>query len=115
MSSYRNKLLLLCPAAIKSAANIAAAQVLGPGNEQTFQAGFSSSGSAPATHFAACSVMEDSFVEQLVRLAAAFPTIRAWVAGPADFSRLEPFSSQVTIGEFVPHDVLADLNLFPVS
>lgn len=112
---YRNRLLLLCPAAIKDAANAAASQVMGPGNDQTFRSGYSATGNEPATHYAACSVMQDEFIEQLAQVAGMFPSIRAWVSGPADFSSLAAFASQVAIGDFDPHEVLHGLDLVPVS
>jgi hypothetical protein len=116
MSAYRNRILLLCPAAARAAANAAATQALGPGNEDTFSAPYSPTGNAPATHYAACSLMTDGFARGLAGLAAAHPFVQAWIDGPdpelfADLAGLP----QIHLGPFDPHEALAAAGLQPVS
>lgn len=114
MSKYRNQILLLCPAALKDAANAAAEATLGSGHANTFSAGYSATGEAPATHYAARSAMTDGMAAQLGQLAAAFPTIQAWLDGPADFSGLAGLP-QAHVGAFDPHAVFAGLGLRAVG
>lgn len=114
MSKYRNRILLVCPADLEDTANAAAEQTLGPGHGNTFTSGYSASGQAPATHYAACSAMTDGMIPQLVALAMAFPTIQAWVDGPGDFSSLAGLV-HVHVGDFQPLDALSQLGLRPLS
>jgi hypothetical protein len=116
MSAYRNRILLLCPAAARAAANDAATQTLGPGNEDTFSAAYSPTGKAPATHYVACSMMTDGFAAGLAALAAAYPVVHAWVDGPAPelFADLAGLP-QIHLGPFDPHEALAAAGLQPVS
>ena len=115
MSQYRNKLLLLCPAAVRDVANQAAGQVMGAGNEGTFTAAYSADGSQPATHYAANGVMTDGFVSELVALATNFPMIQGWVSGRANFTSLEDFANVHIVDDVDPHAILASIPLVPVN
>lgn len=112
---YSNKLLMVCPAAIKDYANAAAEQTMGAGNGQTFLVGFSATGSAPATHYICHSPMTASFVATLVGLATTFPAIEAWVSGDADFSALAAFANAHVVDDVVAMDIISSLGLKQIS
>lgn len=111
---YRNKILLVCPAAVRDVANAAAEQVMGPGNDKSFTAAQADK-DAPGviTCYAANAVMTDAFVPQLVALATNFPMILGFVSGPADFTSLAGFDNVTILDDMDPHAVLASLNLVP--
>lgn len=115
-TAYRNRILLVCPAAAREAANAAALAALGPGNDNTLSAAYSADGREPATHYAACSVMTDGFTQGLGALAAAYPIVQAWIDGPdpALFADLAD-KPQVHLGPFDPHAALDAAGLQPVS
>ena len=115
MSIYKNRILVICPAALKDFVNAQAQAGLDPlGADNTLSVALSPTGDGEPTHYWAHSMLTNTGLGKIALLATALPTCKAWVDGEGDLSIFDALDN-VTTGDFSPKAVLASEGLNVIS